>query len=72
VLHGLQVHRYSREENIIIYTGVSSYIGSIRGRQDSNILDGGLKRSSIINYIKDLSRTSVAQEIGVPAYTLDH
>lgn len=32
VLRGLHIDKYSREDNIIIYTRVSSYIGSIRGR----------------------------------------
>lgn len=33
-LHGLEPQRYSSETNIIIYLGVSSYIGAKRGRQD--------------------------------------
>jgi hypothetical protein len=70
VLRGLQVDKYSTEENIIIYTGVSSYIGSIRGRQDSKIIEG-VKQSSMLNHIKDLSQTSVATKIGAPAYTTD-
>ena len=71
VLRGLQVDKYSREENIIMYTGVSSYIGSIRGRQDSKIVDG-IRQSSMMNHIKDLTQTSVAHYIGAPAYTTDH
>lgn len=70
VLRGLQVDRYTIEENIIIYAGVSSYIGSIRGRQDSKTIDG-IKQSSMLNHIKDLSQTSVAGNIGAPAYTTD-
>ncbi|OAA65585.1 TfdA family oxidoreductase [Niveomyces insectorum RCEF 264] len=71
VLRGLQPDRYSKEENIIVYTGVSSYIGSIRGRQDSRVVDG-VKQSSMMNHIKDLSQTHVAKNIGAPAYTTDH
>lgn len=71
VLRGLDPDRYSREENIIIYTGVSSYIGSLRGRQDSNLIHG-LRKSSMMNHIKDLSRTDEAHKIGAPAYTTDH
>jgi len=70
VLRGLQVDRYSREENIIIYTGISSYIGRIRGRQDKKIIDG-VQQSQMLNHIKDLSQTSVASQIGAPAYTTD-
>lgn len=70
VLRGLQPDSNNVEDNIIIYTGVSSYIGSIRGRQDSNTIDG-VKKSSMLNHIKDLSQTSVAGKIGAPAYTTD-
>ncbi|TVY73503.1 Taurine hydroxylase-like protein SAT17 [Lachnellula suecica] len=70
VLRGLQPDKYTREENIIIYAGVSSYIGSVRGRQDNKVVDG-VKQSSMLNHIKDLSQTSVAKNIGAPAYTTD-
>jgi hypothetical protein len=70
VLRGLQPDKHSIEENIIIYTGVSSYIGSIRGRQDNKTIDGE-KRSQMLNHITDLSNTPVAGTIGAPAYTTD-
>jgi hypothetical protein len=70
VLRGLEPDQYSIEDNIILYTGVSSYIGSIRGRQDTKIIDG-VKQSQMLNHIKDLSQTSVAGNIGAPAYTTD-
>ncbi|KAL3421230.1 hypothetical protein PVAG01_07675 [Phlyctema vagabunda] len=70
VLRGLQVDRYSREENLIIYAGVSSHVGRIRGRQDSKVVDG-VKESLVVNHIKDLSQTAVANKIGAPAYTTD-
>lgn len=69
-MRGLQPDKYSIEDNIIIYTGVSSYIGSVRGRQDTNIVDD-VKQSTILAHIKDLSQTSVATKIGAPAYTTD-
>lgn len=50
---------------------MSSYIGSIRGRQDSKVLDDGRRQSSMLNHIKDLSQTAVAGMIGAPAYTTD-
>ncbi|KAG0645687.1 Taurine hydroxylase SAT17 [Hyphodiscus hymeniophilus] len=34
VLRGLEPERYSNEENVVIYLGISSYIGETRGRQD--------------------------------------
>ncbi|KAG4442198.1 hypothetical protein IFR05_002308 [Cadophora sp. M221] len=33
-IHGLDSERYSSETNVIIYLGISSYIGAKRGRQD--------------------------------------
>ncbi|KAG0647273.1 Satratoxin biosynthesis SC3 cluster 17 [Hyphodiscus hymeniophilus] len=70
VLRGLQPDKYNIEDNIIIHSGVSSYIGSIRGRQDSKLIDG-VKHSQLLNHIKDLSHTSVANQIGAPVYTTD-
>ncbi|KAH6718335.1 hypothetical protein BKA61DRAFT_513017 [Leptodontidium sp. MPI-SDFR-AT-0119] len=70
VLRGLRPDDYAIDENIIIYAGVSSYIGSVRGRQDSKLVDK-TKQSSMLNHIKDLSQTSVAGNIGAPAYTTD-
>jgi hypothetical protein len=64
------VDNYTTEENVIIYTGVSSHIASIRGRQDSKLIDGQ-KQSSMLNHIKDLTKTDVAGKIGAPAYTTD-
>ena len=34
VVRGLEPKSYSREDNVIIYLGVSSYIGERRGRQN--------------------------------------
>jgi len=69
-LRGLPVSLYTRSENITIYTGISSHIAPIRGRQDSKIINGQ-KQSSMLNHIKDLSKTDVAEKIGAPAYTTD-
>jgi hypothetical protein len=70
VLRGLTPDKYDIADNITIYTGISSYIGRIRGRQDDKIIDGN-PRSQMLNHIKDLSHTSVAGQIGAPAYTTD-
>lgn len=63
VLRGIPVSSYSREENVIIYAGVSSYVGPLRGLQDSN---GG-----VLAHIKDLTDIHPAKSIGAPAYTTD-
>ncbi|KAF5989189.1 family oxidoreductase [Fusarium coicis] len=75
VLRGLDVDRYIREENIIIYAGVSSHIGSIRGRQDAYFQ--GERVDVVIGHIKDVrsglgeSRDKSKIKIGTPAYTAD-
>ncbi|KAK6581640.1 hypothetical protein PZA11_005337 [Diplocarpon coronariae] len=60
----------SEEDNATIYAGVSSYIGPIRGRQVSKVVDG-VKQSSMLNHIKDLSQTAAAGHLGASAYTTD-
>lgn len=71
MLRGLLVDNYSRQDNIIIFNGVSSYVGDVRGRQDSKMVDGA-RQSSMMNHIKDLTHTPVSGLIGAPAYTADH
>lgn len=63
VLRTIPVDSYSRADNVLIYAGVSSYIGELRGRQDTN---GG-----VLAHIKDLTNTSQAKLIGGPGYTAD-
>lgn len=69
VLRGLRIDDYSREENIIIYTGVSSHIGNIRGRQQHARLANGA--SPVISHIKDLTSTTQRELIGAPSNTPD-
>lgn len=69
VLRGLRVDIYSREDNIIIYAGVSSHIGSIRGRQQDTRLQDG--KSPVISHIKDISSTVDGAQIGAPSNTAD-
>lgn len=69
VLRGLPVTKHNREDNIIIYAGVSSHIAPIRGRQDHQF--EGKPADVIINHIKDMSKTVEANKIGAPAYTTD-
>ncbi|KAF5313517.1 hypothetical protein D9611_008500 [Ephemerocybe angulata] len=63
VLRTLPVDDYSREDIILIYAGVSSYIGSLRGVQDRD--------AGVLAHIKDLTETHPAKAIGAPAYTTD-
>jgi hypothetical protein len=63
------VNQHDREENIIIYAGVSSHIAPIRGRQDH--LFQGKRADVLLNHIKDLSTTKEGKHIGAPAYTTE-
>ncbi|PWY83565.1 TfdA family oxidoreductase [Aspergillus heteromorphus CBS 117.55] len=69
VLRGLRIDNYSREDNIIIYGGVSSHIGNIRGRQEDNRSKGTPSR--VLAHIKDVSRTVDPETIGAPSKTND-
>ena len=63
VVRGIPVAKYSREDNVIIYAGLSSYIGSLRGLQDG--------KNGVISHITDLQPTHGSRAIGSPAYTTD-
>lgn len=69
VLRGLRIDEYSREDNIIIYTGVSSHIGSIRGRQQDTRLQNGT--SPVVSHIKDITGSTSREKIGAPSNTAD-
>jgi hypothetical protein len=61
VLRTIPVDSYSRADNVLIYAGVSSYVGGQRGLQN---VGGG-----VLVHIKDLTTTPQAGSIGSPAYT---
>lgn len=63
VLRTIPVSCYSREDNIIIYAGISSHVAPLRGVQDLN--------AGVLAHIKDLSKTHLAKTIGSPTYTTD-
>jgi hypothetical protein len=67
VLRGLPVDKHTREENIIIYAGVSSHIAPVRGRQDTQF--DNKPADVMLSHIKDLSNTADKGNIGSPAYT---
>ncbi|PIA98661.1 hypothetical protein CB0940_03715 [Cercospora beticola] len=69
VLRGLPFEKHDREENIIIYAGVSSHVGPIRARQDHQY--DGKPADVVLAHIKDLSAIVDANKIGAPAYTTD-
>lgn len=69
VLRGLRVDAHSREDNIIIYAGVSAYVGDIRGRQQDQRHTNGT--SLVLSHIKDLSNTAEKALIGAPSNTND-
>ncbi|KAJ5158403.1 Taurine catabolism dioxygenase TauD/TfdA [Penicillium coprophilum] len=69
VLRGLRIDDYSREDNVIIYAGVSSHIGNIRGRQQEGRLADGT--SPVLSHIKDLTRKVDNGLITAPSNTAD-
>ncbi|KAH6964514.1 hypothetical protein DER45DRAFT_152193 [Fusarium avenaceum] len=69
VIRGVDVDRYTREENIIIYVGVSAHIAGKRGRQDSKF--DGNPADVVLSHVKDLSSGQQNGVIGSPAYTTD-
>lgn len=66
VLRTIPVDKYSREDNVLIYAGVSSYVGSRRGVQER-----GENSRVVLAHIKDLTETEPLKTIGAPAYTTD-
>lgn len=61
--------KYTREENIIVYAGISSHIAPIRGRQDHQY--EGKRADVAVAHIKDITREVDAHRIGAPAYTTE-
>ncbi|KAI5863701.1 Clavaminate synthase-like protein [Durotheca rogersii] len=69
VVRGLRVDEHSREDNVILYVGLSSHIATVRGSQDG--LFEGKPASVTLAHIKDLRGTGRDDIIGSPAYTTD-
>ena len=67
VVRGLPVDRHTRQDNIILYAGLSSHVASIRGSQDNQY--AGKPAEVVLAHIKDLS--SGDEQIGAPASTAD-
>ncbi|KAH9888307.1 TfdA family taurine catabolism dioxygenase TauD [Xylariomycetidae sp. FL2044] len=69
VIRGIKVDEHSREDNIIIYLGLSAHIAAQRGRQDHKY--DGKPADVVLAHIKDLSHSDKNKIIGSPAYTTD-
>lgn len=69
VVRGVPVTKYTREENIIIYAGISSHVAPIRGRQDHQ--HDGKPADVVLAHIKDLTSKVDVSNIGAPAYTTE-
>ncbi|KAJ6089771.1 hypothetical protein N7467_004987 [Penicillium canescens] len=69
VLRRLPVEKWTREENVIVYAGVSSHIGAVRGRQDTK--HEGVPADVVLSHIINLNATGNQKTIGAPAYTTD-
>ncbi|KAL4789768.1 hypothetical protein BDV19DRAFT_382873 [Aspergillus venezuelensis] len=69
VIRGVPVDQHTREENIIIYAGITSHIAPVRGRQDN--IHQGQSSDVVLAHITDLSRQVDTQTIKAPAYTTE-
>ncbi|KAL6231247.1 hypothetical protein BDW75DRAFT_248046 [Aspergillus navahoensis] len=69
VIRGVPVDEYTREENFIIYAGITSHIAPVRGRQDNNWQ--GRPADVVLAHITDLSRKVDTKTIKAPAYTTE-
>ncbi|OQD60218.1 hypothetical protein PENPOL_c026G01788 [Penicillium polonicum] len=69
VLRGLPVDQYTQDETVIVYAGISSYIGSLRGRQDSK--HNGQPADVVLSHVVDLNNVAGRPDIGSPAFTAD-
>ncbi len=72
VVRGVPVRSHTREENIIIFAGISAHIAPVRGRQDRQS-DGGATPPTdvVLAHIKDFTSQMEASRIGAPAYTAE-
>lgn len=71
VVRGVPVQSHTREENIIIFAGISAHIASIPGRQDRQFDEGAAPINVVLAHIKDLTSQTETSRIGGPAYTAE-
>lgn len=68
LIRGIPVHPHTRRENIIIYVGLSSHIGAIRGRQDHQY--EGQPADIMVAHITDMRRSPKDEKnFALAAYT---
>ncbi|KAL2158695.1 hypothetical protein VTH06DRAFT_4177 [Thermothelomyces fergusii] len=67
VVRGVPVGKYTREENIIIFAGISAHVAPVRARQDSRY--EGRAADVVLAHIKDVSSQVDAGVIGAPSHT---
>ncbi|CAG8090782.1 unnamed protein product [Penicillium olsonii] len=67
LIRGIPVERYSREENMIIYVGISSHIAAVRGRQDHQF--EGKPADVMVAHITDMRRPGDVQNFSLAAYS---
>ncbi|KAG2412838.1 hypothetical protein HFD88_010395 [Aspergillus terreus] len=67
LVRGIPVDQYSREDKVIIYVGLSSHIGCIRGRQDHQ--NNSVPADVMIAHIMDFSSSADSRSVTLPAYT---
>ena len=63
------MENWTREENVIVYAGLSSHIGAARARQDTKYNDA--PADVVLSHIINLNTTPDQKKIGAPAYTTD-
>ncbi|KFY05110.1 hypothetical protein O988_00265 [Pseudogymnoascus sp. VKM F-3808] len=66
-IRGVPVDKYNAEENMIIYVGVSSHIGCVRGRQDKSF--EGNPADVMVAHIADFRHPGGDDKVVIPAYT---
>ncbi|GFF30446.1 hypothetical protein IFM61606_10538 [Aspergillus udagawae] len=64
IVRGLPVDKYTREENVIIYAGLSAHVAPMRARQGI-----GGSSQAVLSHVKDLSKTDEKEYIGIGTYT---
>ncbi|KAK0733122.1 hypothetical protein B0T26DRAFT_633929 [Lasiosphaeria miniovina] len=69
VVRGVPVTKHTREDNVIIYAGISAHIAPVRARQDSTFQ--GAPADVVLAHIKDLTANVDTSNIGAPAYTTE-
>lgn len=69
VIRGIPVDKYTREENIAIFTALSYHIAPQRGRQDG--LFQGKPATVVLTHVTNLKTSLNEHMIASPAYTTD-